>query len=247
VKVVLFCGGQGLRLRDHSEQVPKPMVTVGYRPILWHVMRYYAHFGHREFILCLGYKADHIKDYFLNYQEARSNDFVLSGDGSIGSWPVTCPTADHLRRHRTERERRPAAAASRVPRRRAVPRQLRDVLTDARSSASRPLPGRDAIPRSGASGRPATRSTTSLASTGYRHQDVARPDCDQRRLLHLRPEIFDHIQPARAGQEPFRALIRPQAAGDPSRGFWPRWTLRLQALQRRSTAGAAGGLWQKNG
>ncbi len=97
MKVVLFCGGQGLRLRDHSETLPKPMVTVGYRPILWHVMRYYAHFGHTEFILCLGYKADVIKNYFLDYRETLSNDFVLSGeDGTvelihrdISDWRIT--------------------------------------------------------------------------------------------------------------------------------------------------------------
>jgi glucose-1-phosphate cytidylyltransferase len=79
MKVVLFCGGRGIRLREHSETVPKPMVAIGYRPILWHVMRYYAHYGHREFILCLGYKADVIKRYFLDYEEALSNDFVLNG------------------------------------------------------------------------------------------------------------------------------------------------------------------------
>jgi glucose-1-phosphate cytidylyltransferase len=84
MKVVLFCGGLGLRLRDHSERVPKPMVPIGYRPILWHVMKYYAHFGHREFILCLGYKADVVKEYFLEYNEALSNDFVLSGNGDGG-------------------------------------------------------------------------------------------------------------------------------------------------------------------
>ena len=77
MKVVLFCGGQGLRLRAHSEDLPKPMVSIGYRPILWHIMRYYAHFGHKDFILCLGYKADVIKDYFLQYENALSNDFVL--------------------------------------------------------------------------------------------------------------------------------------------------------------------------
>ncbi len=82
MKVVLFCGGRGLRLREHSETIPKPMVTVGYRPILWHVMRYFSHFGHNEFILCLGYRADVIKEYFLHYEEALSNDFVLA-DGAI--------------------------------------------------------------------------------------------------------------------------------------------------------------------
>ncbi|MBV9522526.1 MAG: glucose-1-phosphate cytidylyltransferase [Alphaproteobacteria bacterium] len=78
MKVVLFCGGLGTRLRDYSEKVPKPLVPLGYRPILWHVMKYYAHFGHTDFILCLGYKGDAIKEYFLNYDECLSNDFVLS-------------------------------------------------------------------------------------------------------------------------------------------------------------------------
>jgi glucose-1-phosphate cytidylyltransferase len=97
MKVVLFCGGRGLRLREHSEAIPKPMVPVGYRPILWHVMRYYAHFGHRDFILCLGYRGDAIKDYFLHYDEAVSNDFVLSDGGrtvelltsDIADWRIT--------------------------------------------------------------------------------------------------------------------------------------------------------------
>ncbi|MCB9947195.1 MAG: glucose-1-phosphate cytidylyltransferase [Rhodospirillaceae bacterium] len=82
MKVVLFCGGQGMRLRDYSHDIPKPMVPIGYRPILWHVMKYYAAHGHKDFILCLGYKADYIKDYFLNYKEAISNDFVLSEGGA---------------------------------------------------------------------------------------------------------------------------------------------------------------------
>src|ERR1700730_9586097 len=77
MKVVLFCGGLGLRIRD-GENVPKPMVTIGYRPILWHVMKYYAHFGHKDFVLCLGHRGDAVKNYFLNYSECASNDFVLS-------------------------------------------------------------------------------------------------------------------------------------------------------------------------
>jgi glucose-1-phosphate cytidylyltransferase len=81
MKVVLFCGGLGTRLREYSETIPKPMVEIGYRPIIWHLMRYYAHFGHKEFILCLGYKGDYIKNYFLNYNECMSNDFTLSKGG----------------------------------------------------------------------------------------------------------------------------------------------------------------------
>jgi glucose-1-phosphate cytidylyltransferase len=97
VKVVLFCGGLGLRLREYSENIPKPMVPIGYRPISWHVMKYYAHYGHRDFILCLGYRGDVIKDYFLNYNECISNDFTLSEGGKkiellnkdIQSWRIT--------------------------------------------------------------------------------------------------------------------------------------------------------------
>jgi glucose-1-phosphate cytidylyltransferase len=97
MKVVLFCGGLGMRIREAGESVPKPMVHVGDRPILWHVMKYYAHFGHKDFILCLGYRADVIKNYFVNYNEFMSNDFVLSKGGKnvrvfnsdIDDWTVT--------------------------------------------------------------------------------------------------------------------------------------------------------------
>jgi glucose-1-phosphate cytidylyltransferase len=81
VKVVLFCGGLGTRLREYSETIPKPMVEIGYRPILWYVMKYYATYGHTDFILCLGYRGDIIKNYFLTYNECISNDFVLSNGG----------------------------------------------------------------------------------------------------------------------------------------------------------------------
>lgn len=97
MKVVLFCGGLGTRLGELTENVPKPLVRIGYRPILWHVMKYYAHFGHKDFILCLGYKADAIKDYFLNYKEYLSNDFTMTNGGKeidlhrsdITDWKIT--------------------------------------------------------------------------------------------------------------------------------------------------------------
>src|SRR5437764_3467824 len=87
----------GMRMREFSEALPKPMVPIGYRPILWHVMKYYAHFGHKDFILCLGYKADVVKSYFLNYNECLSNNFVLSDGGKklqllnsdIHDWNIT--------------------------------------------------------------------------------------------------------------------------------------------------------------
>jgi glucose-1-phosphate cytidylyltransferase len=97
MKVVLFCGGLGTRLREHSDTIPKPLVNIGVRPIVWHLMRYYAHFGHKDFILCLGYRGDLIREYFRNYDETLSNDFVLSEGGrkvellssDVQDWRIT--------------------------------------------------------------------------------------------------------------------------------------------------------------
>lgn len=97
MKVVLFCGGLGTRLREHSDTIPKPLVNIGIRPIVWHLMRYYAHFGHKDFILCLGYRGDLIREYFLKYDECASNDFVMSEGGrriepltrDIEDWRIT--------------------------------------------------------------------------------------------------------------------------------------------------------------
>ena len=97
MKVVLFCGGLGTRLKDVSGEIPKPMVNIGSRPILWHIMKYYAHYGHKDFILCLGYKGEKIKDFFLNYNQCLSSDFTLSNgekkmhltDSDISDWKIT--------------------------------------------------------------------------------------------------------------------------------------------------------------
>lgn len=85
-----------MRLREFSDKIPKPMVPIGYRPILWYIMKYYAHFGHKDFILCLGYQGDTIKNYFVNYCEYTSNDFVFSKGGSLNiinkdieDWTIT--------------------------------------------------------------------------------------------------------------------------------------------------------------
>jgi glucose-1-phosphate cytidylyltransferase len=82
MKVVLFCGGLGTRIREYSENIPKPMVPIGQQPILWHLMQYYSDYGHQDFIVCLGFKANVIKDYFLNYKPAANNDCVISNFGA---------------------------------------------------------------------------------------------------------------------------------------------------------------------
>ena len=191
MKVVLFCGGRGLRLREHSEAVPKPMVQIGYRPILWHVMRYYAHYGHRDFILCLGYRGDAIKDYFLHYDEAVSNDFVLTEGGrrvellgsDIADWRITfadtgldttigerlrgcatCSRRGHVPGQlRGHPHRRPARRAGRV-----VPgghgdgrRSLRSVRRTTRSASSR----RTVTGGSRASSAPSNPTSGSTAGT----------------------------------------------------------------------------------
>ncbi len=97
MKVVLFCGGLGLRMHPATETVPKPLVPIGEKPILWHLMKYYSYFGHKDFVLCLGYKGDAIKKFFLNYDECLANDFVLTHGGKrrqllksdIEDWKIT--------------------------------------------------------------------------------------------------------------------------------------------------------------
>jgi glucose-1-phosphate cytidylyltransferase len=104
-----------MRMRDGVTSGPKPMAMVGERPLLWHVMRYYAHFGHTDFVLCLGYGASAVKDFFLNYDETRSNDFVLENGArevklfstDISNWRITLvdtglhsPIGERLRRVR---------------------------------------------------------------------------------------------------------------------------------------------------
>lgn len=98
MKVVILCGGKGTRLREETEYRPKPMVPIGKRPILWHIMKTYAHYGHKEFILCLGYKGNIIKDFFRNYSWntcdatlmlGRSTDVKFHDRHSEEDWSVT--------------------------------------------------------------------------------------------------------------------------------------------------------------
>ncbi len=97
MKVVIFCGGLGVRMGEATQRIPKPMIAIGTQPILWHLMNWYASWGHTDFILCLGHRAEVVKDYFLAYNEALTNDFVLSNGGrdvellgsDISDWRIT--------------------------------------------------------------------------------------------------------------------------------------------------------------
>lgn len=117
MKVVLFCGGMGMRIREYSDRIPKPMVPIGPRPIIWHVMKWYADRGHHDFVLALGYKGDVIKRYFLDYQEWVSNDVTIRGgqveiaNTDLDEWSISfvdtghrSPIGERLRRVRSHLE-----------------------------------------------------------------------------------------------------------------------------------------------
>ena len=230
MKVVLFCGGLGMRMRDGVHSGPKPMAMIGERPMLWHVMRYYAHFGHTDFILCLGYGASYVKDFFLNYDETRSNDFVLEGGNrnaqlfktDISDWRITfvdtglnSAIGERLRRVRRFVEDEPMFLAN-----------YADVFTDA------PLP--DMIARFEASRATAcmlavppqsSHHVVDIAEDGH----VARvtPMRDLRQWENggyfvLRPDIFDHLNEGEDLVED--AIVRLVALGRvlafPYKGYW---------------------------
>ena len=96
MKVIILAGGLGTRMSEYTQAIPKPMVTIGGRPILWHIMKTYAHFGHKDFYLALGYKAELVKEYFLNYHSLNSNFTVDLSSGVVNphqidetDWKVT--------------------------------------------------------------------------------------------------------------------------------------------------------------
>ena len=243
-------------MREYSEAVPKPMVPIGYRPILWHVMKYYAHYGHKDFILCLGYKADVIKNYFLNYEEALSNDFVLTGgDGTvellkrdIGDWRISfvdtglnANVGQRLRAVRNHVGNEPFLA------------NYGDVLTDA------PLDER--IERFLAGDKVA--SIMCVRPSGYSFHLVETEEDRVSRISDVgtadlwinggyfifRPEIFDYIGPGEELiQEPFTRLIAEgRLQGDTYEGYWaPMDTLKeVQALQTAFDSGRPPwALWQ---
>jgi glucose-1-phosphate cytidylyltransferase len=252
MKVVLFCGGLGLRLREHSEALPKPMVPIGYRPILWHVMRFYAYYGHKDFVLCLGYGAAAIKDYFLHYDEAMSNDFVLSDGGEriellgtdIQDWRITfvdtglnVTIGERLRSVRTYVQDQPVFLAN-----------YGDTLTDA------PLDRLVADFEAG----DATASFLSVRPTGYgfhavtigeaghvtAFQDPTRADIwINGGYFMLRPEVFDAMRPGEELVEaPFARLAAARRlATIRYDGFWaPVDTLRdVQRLEEMAESGTA--------
>jgi glucose-1-phosphate cytidylyltransferase len=231
VKVVLFCGGLGMRMRDGVTSDPKPMAMVGERPLLWHVMRYYAHFGHDDFVLCLGYGASAVKDFFLNYDETRSNDFVLENGArevklfstDISNWRVTLvdtglssPIGERLRRVRRFVEDEPMFLAN-----------YADVLTNA------PLP--DMIGRFEASS--AVASLLAVPPQSSHHVvDIGEDDLitqvtpmrDLRQWENggyfiLRPGIFDHLNEGEDLVEDaiMRRLVpQRRVLAYPYKGYW---------------------------
>ena len=243
MKVVLFCGGKGLRLRDYAETLPKPMVPIGPRPILWHIMRYYAHFGYKDFLLCLGYKADVIKDYFLRYNEALSNDFVLSDGGrsvelmqtDIQDWRITFVDT--------------GLQASVGERLRAVRRHLQDeelflanyadVLTDARmDELVADFSGRSQV-AGFLSVRPRYTFHVVESVDGGRVSGIHNVDESDLWIngghFILRPSIFDYMQPGdELVERPFERLIEAnQLMTYRHEGFWaPMDTLKdMQTLE----------------
>ncbi len=250
MKVVIFCGGQGIRLRDYAETIPKPMVPIGLRPVLWHVMRYYAHFGHRDFILCLGYRADAIKEYFLRYSEAVSNDFVLADGGrsiellasDIADWRITfADTGLHTTIAQRLKAVRPHLDGEGV-----FLANYGDVLTDA--------PINDFIERFRASDRTAAflavrpsytfhvvRTGVGDAVTGLTNARDADIWINGGHFM-FRQDIFDYIEDAEElVEQPFARLIeRNLLAAYHYEGFWaPMDTLKeaqmLQALHESGT------------
>jgi glucose-1-phosphate cytidylyltransferase len=229
MKVVLFCGGLGMRMRDGVTNAPKPMAMIGERPLLWHVMRYYAHFGHTDFILCLGYGASAVKDFFLNYDETRSNDFVLDGARNvrlfrtdISDWRITfvdtglhSAIGERLRRVRRFVEDDAMFMAN-----------YADVLTDA------PLP--DMISRFAASNATASMLAVPLQSS---HHVVEVDDVGiitqvtpVKELLQwenggyfiMRPQIFDHLNEGEDLVEDamVRMVANRKIIAYPYKGYW---------------------------
>jgi len=230
MKVVLFCGGLGMRMRDGVSSGPKPMAMIGERPMLWHVMRYYAHFGHSDFVLCLGYGASYVKDFFLNYDETRSNDFVLErGDRNaklfktdISDWRITfvdtglnSPIGERLRRVQRFVQDEPMFLAN-----------YADVFTNApltemiaRFEASRAVASLLAVPPT------SSHHVVDIAEDGLISKVTPMQDLLQWEnggYFVLRPEIFDHLNEGEDLVENAIVRLVPQGRvlAYPWKGYW---------------------------
>lgn len=258
MKVVLFCGGQGLRMGDMtqsapSQSVPKPMATIGPRPVLWHVMRYYAHFGHRDFVLCLGHRGEVIKEYFRHYDETVSNDFVLTGGGEsvellnadIADWRIalidTGPEANVGQRLLAVRDQvadEPIFLAN-----------YADGLTDAPLDALvEDFSGRDKV-AAFISVRPSqTFHILSVAANGAVERITHVRDADiwmNGGYFIFRNTIFDYIKPGEElVEEPFQRLIAAgQLIAYRHEGFWRAMDTLKEMTELRSLYEAGRSPW----
>jgi len=252
MKVVLFCGGLGLRMGEETARTPKPMVRVGTKPILWYIMKYFAHFGYCDFVICLGHQAEAIKDYFLRYNEALSNDFILSEGGrrvellrrDIDDWRITfvdtglqANIGERLCRVRSYLDGDEIFLA-----------HYGDTLTDA------PLPMLiDELQESDAVAnflcvRPSTYTFHTVELGHDNHVSVIRDVTTSDLWINggyfvLRPEIFDHMRPGEElVHEPFQRLIAlRKLLAHRYEGFWaPMDTLKdRQNLQLLAESGTA--------
>jgi glucose-1-phosphate cytidylyltransferase len=228
MKVVLFCGGLGIR--DGVTVGPRPMAMVGERPLLWHVMRYYAHFGHTDFIICLGYGSAHVKDFFLNYDETKSNDFVLENGArevklfktDISEWRITLVDTglnsvigERLRRVRHFVEDEPVFLAN-----------YADVLTNAqlpdmikRFEASSAVVGLLAVPPK-SSHHVVDINDDGLITAVTPMQDLRQ--WENGGYFMLRPEIFDHLNEGEDLVEDAVTRLVPQrkVLAYPYQGYW---------------------------
>ena len=241
MKVILFCGGLGMRMRESTTSMaPKPMAMVGERPLLWHVMRYYAHFGHKDFIICLGYGATAVKDFFLKYDETRSNDFVIENGArdvklfktDISEWRITLidtglnsPIGERLRRVRRFVEDEPMFLAN-----------YADVLTNAqlpnmieRFEASGAIVSLLAVPPK------SSHHVVDIDDTGLITQVIPMQDLRQWEnggYFVLRPEIFDYLNEGEDLVEDAIMRLVPlgRVLAYPYKGYWsPADTIKERA------------------
>jgi len=257
VKVVIFCGGLGVRMGEETQRIPKPMITIGNRPIVWHIMKWYASWGFTDFVLCLGYKGEVVKEYFLTYNEALSNDFVLTNGGhdvellgtDISGWRITFVDTGS---ESTIAERL-VAVASHLSADEYFHATYGDGLTDA------PLP--DMIDRVRSSGKMglflSVRPTVNahVVETDATGLVLSVQDMQYANIwinggfMILRRDVLDYINPGEElVDEPFARLIeRRELIGYRYEGFWePMDTIKdRQRLDALASSGDPP--WRRNG